>query len=86
EYMDTRILDPLAEGMLAKDPKLKAEWEEKLTDPKFASDARARHRFFYRKTPYLDETVGLVPVFRLDAPLGVTAPTATAPASGGGSR
>jgi Zinc carboxypeptidase len=86
EYMDTRVLDPLAEEMLAKDPKLKAEWEEKLADPKFASDARARHRFFYRKTPYFDETVGLVPVFRLDAPLGVTAPTATAPASGGGPR
>jgi hypothetical protein len=86
EYMDTRVLDPLAEEMLAKDTKLKAEWEEKLADPKFASDARARHRFFYRKTPYFDETVGLVPVFRVDAPLGVTAPTATVPASGGGPR
>jgi hypothetical protein len=86
EYMDTRVLDPLAEEMLAKDPKLKAEWEKKLADPKFASDARARHRFFYRETPYFDETVGLVPVFRLDAPLAVTAPTATAPASGGGPR
>src|ERR1017187_2476405 len=74
EYMDTRVLDPLAEEMLAKDPKLKAEWEEKLADPKFASDARARHRFFYRKTPWFDEAVGLVPVFRLDAPLSASAP------------
>jgi len=81
EYMDVRVLDPLAEEMLAKDPKLKAEWKEKLTDPQFASDARARHRFFYRKTPFFDDTVGLVPVFRLDAPLSVPAPTA-APASG----
>ena len=84
EYMDTRVLDPLAEEMLAKDPKLKAEWEEKLADPKFASDARARHRFFYRKTPWFDEAVGLVPVFRLDAPLSASAPPTTAPASGGG--
>ena len=84
EYMDTRVLDPLAEAMLAKDPALKAEWEEKLRDPKFADDARARHRFFYRKTPYFDETVGLVPVFRLDAPLSVSAPPAGAPASGAG--
>ena len=72
EYMDTRVLDPLAEEMLAKDPKLKAEWERKLQDPKFAGDARARHRFFYERTPFFDETVGLVPVFRLDAPLSVS--------------
>ena len=84
EYMDTRVLDPLAKAMLAKDPALKAEWEEKLKDPKFAGDARARRRFFYRRTPYFDETVGLVPVFKLDAPLSVSAPPAGAPASGAG--
>ena len=72
EYMDTRVLDPLAEEMLAKDPKLKAEWERLLRDPAFASDARARHRFFYQRTPFFDETFGLVPVFRLDAPLNVS--------------
>jgi hypothetical protein len=70
--------------MLAKDPALKAEWEEKLRDPKFADDARARHRFFYRKTLFFDETLGLVPVFRLDAPLSLSAPPAAAPASGAG--
>jgi len=84
EYMDTRVLDALAREMLAKDPALRAEWEEKLRDPRFAEDARARHRFFYRKTPYFDETVGLVPVFRLDAPLSVAAPPAGTPASGAG--
>ncbi len=84
EYMDTRVLDALAREMLAKDPALKAEWEEKLRDPVFAGDARARHRFFYRRTPWFDETVGLVPVFRLDAPLSASAPPAGAPASGGG--
>ncbi|MEO8585724.1 MAG: M14 family metallopeptidase [Acidobacteriota bacterium] len=72
EYMDTRVLDPLAEEMLAKDPKLKAEWERMLRDPEFASDPRARHRFFYRRTPFFDETLGLLPVFRLDAPLSVS--------------
>ncbi|HEX5856050.1 MAG TPA: M14 family metallopeptidase [Thermoanaerobaculia bacterium] len=82
EYMDVRVLDPLAEEMLAKDPKLQAEWEEKLTDPQFANDARARHRFFFRRTPFSDDTVGLVPVFRLDAPLSVSAPPAAAPAAG----
>jgi hypothetical protein len=78
EYMDTRVLDPLAEEMLREDSNLKAEWERMLKDPKFAGDPRARHRFFYAKTPFFDETVGLVPVFRLEAPLSVSG------ASGGG--
>ena len=69
EYMDTRVLEPLAAKMLKDDPKLAAEWRQKLEDPAFAADARARHRFFYTRTPYWDESVGLVPVFRLDAPL-----------------
>jgi hypothetical protein len=70
EYIDARVLDPLAEKMLADDPKLAAKWKAMLKDPKFAADARARYRFFYSRTPYWDESVGLLPVFRLDAPLG----------------
>ena len=72
EYIDLRVLDPLAEEMLAKDPKMAAEWRERLKDPKFAEDTRARHRFFYERTPYWDDTVGLVPVYRLDAPLALS--------------
>ncbi len=72
EYIDLRVLDPVAEEMIAKDPKLAAEWREKLKDPKFAEDTRARHRFFYERTPYWDDTVGLVPVYRLDAPLALS--------------
>jgi hypothetical protein len=70
EYIDARVLEPLAAKLLASDPKLAAEWEAKLKDPKFAADARARYRFFYSRTPHWDETVGLLPVYRLDAPLG----------------
>jgi hypothetical protein len=76
EYIDTRVLEPLAARMLKEDPKLAAEWEAKLADPAFASDARARHRFFYARTPYWDETLGLLPVYRLDVPLDLGAPAA----------
>jgi hypothetical protein len=69
EYIDTRVLEPIALKMLKDDPKLAAEWETRLKDPKFAADARARHRFFYARTPYWDESVGLLPVFRLEKPL-----------------
>lgn len=69
EYIDARVLDPLAEKLLKDDPKLAAEWSTRLKDPKFAADARARYRFFYSRTPYWDESVGLLPVFRLETPL-----------------
>jgi Zinc carboxypeptidase len=79
EYIDIRVLDPLAEAMLAKDPALKAAWDEKLKDPAFAGDPRARSQFFYSRTPFWDETVGLIPVYRLDAPLADAPAVPTAP-------
>jgi hypothetical protein len=69
EYIDPRVLDPLAEKLLREDPKLAAEWKARLEDPQFATNARERYRFFYSRTPYWDESVGLLPVFRLEAPL-----------------
>jgi hypothetical protein len=75
EYIDLRVLDPLAEEMLAKDATLRAEWEEKLKNRKFASDSRARRQFFYTRTKYWDDTIGLIPVYRLDAPLADLGPS-----------
>lgn len=69
EYIDARVLDPLAEKLLKDDPKLAAEWKAKLAEPAFAANARERYRFFYSRTPYWDESVGLLPVFRLETPL-----------------
>ena len=55
-----------AVAMLAKDPKLKAEFEEKLKDPAFAKSARARLYFFYERTPYFkNQKVGVYPVGRI---------------------
>ena len=78
EYIEPRVLDPLAKELLEKDSGLAAEWAEKLKDPKFAGDPRERMRFFWRKTPYWDEANGLLPLFRLDVPLskGELAPSA----------
>jgi hypothetical protein len=69
EWIDLRVLDPLAEEMLAKDPALRAEWEKKLSDPAFAKDVSLRTQFFYERTPFWDESVGLLPVYSLDAPI-----------------
>jgi murein tripeptide amidase MpaA len=63
EYMEAYAVAPLAERMLAADPKLKAEFEAALkADPKFAADPDARLQWFYRRSPYYDERHLLYPI------------------------
>jgi hypothetical protein len=64
EYIDPRVLEGLAAEML-KDPKTAAEWATALKDEKFAADGNARYQWWYRRTPYWDERVGLLPYFRV---------------------
>lgn len=64
EYIDPRVLDGLAAEML-KDPKTAAEWQAALLDEKLAADANARYLWWYRRTPYWDESSGLLPYFRV---------------------
>jgi murein tripeptide amidase MpaA len=65
EYIEGYAIAPLAEKMLAADPKLKAEFEAKLAaDPKFAADPDARLAWFYARTPYYDDHYRLYPVGR----------------------
>jgi zinc carboxypeptidase len=74
ESIDPRVLEGLVEKMLA-DPATAAEWQRALADPKFAADPTARYEWWFRRTPYWDETVGLLPVFRaLKAPALATRP------------
>lgn len=71
EYIDGRVLEGLVQEMI-KDPKAAAAWQEALKDEKFAADPFARYQWWYRRTPYWDETIGLMPVFRaLTAPAGI---------------
>jgi murein tripeptide amidase MpaA len=63
EYIEGYVLAPMAEQMLATDPKLKAEFETKLRDdPTFAADPQARKRWFYERSPYYDQRYLLYPV------------------------
>jgi len=64
EYISPQVLEGIVAEKL-KDPKLAAEWQEALKDEAFAKDPAARSRWWYRRTPYCDETVGLLPVFRV---------------------
>jgi len=72
EYGESYVLEKLAREMMAKDPKLKEEFERKVsTDREFAADPRARLQFFYRRSPWWDPRLGLYPVGRLASLSGV---------------
>ncbi len=65
EYIEPYAIAPLAEKMLAADPKLKAAFEAKLAaEPKFAADPDARLAWFYERTPFYDDHYLLYPIAR----------------------
>jgi len=65
EYVESYIMEPMAERMLAEDPKLADEFRAKIeSDEKFRGDARARLQWLYERTPWYDERARLYPVGR----------------------
>ena len=64
EYIDTRVLEGLVTEMM-KDPKTAAEFQEAMKDEKFAKDPFGRYLWWYRRTPYWDSTLGLLPIYRV---------------------
>ncbi|WP_242340903.1 MULTISPECIES: M14 family zinc carboxypeptidase [unclassified Anaeromyxobacter] len=67
EYIEDYVLEPFARQLLAEDAAVRAEWEQRLADPTFAADRRARSEFFFRRHPAWDETYRRYPVVRVDA-------------------
>ncbi|HVK03566.1 MAG TPA: M14 family metallopeptidase [Armatimonadaceae bacterium] len=65
EYAEEYAMEPIARRMLAADPALKAAYEERLKDPAFAADRRARLAFFYERSPYFDGRKDKYPIVRL---------------------
>lgn len=67
EYGESYVLEKLARAMLAKDPALKAEFEQRIqSDAQFAASPEARLEFFYEHSPwYAANQIGLYPVGRL---------------------
>jgi murein tripeptide amidase MpaA len=70
EYGEDYVLEQLAREMLAKDEKLRREFEQRLmSDPKFAASSPERLRFFYERSPYWDPQLNLYPVGRITSAL-----------------
>jgi hypothetical protein len=66
-YIGSQRLEELAVEML-QNPEIHASWRAALEDPAFAEDPRARFMWWYTRTPYWDERVGLLPVYRVMTP------------------
>lgn len=65
EYGEGYVIEKLARKMLAENPELKKEFEEKLKDENFAKNPFARLYFFYDRSPYYDKRIGVYPVGRI---------------------
>lgn len=77
EYIEDYLVEPFARELLAKDATVKAAWEQRLKDPAFAKDPRARLRFFAERHPAWDARYRLYPVYRTGAaPAELAAPSA----------
>ncbi|GAB4327511.1 MAG: M14 family metallopeptidase [Candidatus Zixiibacteriota bacterium] len=75
EYAEAYTIDPMAEDMLAASRKLRTEFEARLaSDTAFANDPWSRRMFFYERSPYFEQQIGLYPVVRLMGELPETAP------------
>ena len=63
EYIENYAVIPIAQRMMKEDPKLKAQFEQKLAaDPAFAQDPKARLDYFYKRSPYYDKTYLQYPI------------------------
>jgi hypothetical protein len=72
EYGEPRVLEKLARDMMAHDPKLKAEFEQRLaTDKDFAVNPYARLQWFFYRSPWNDVEQNRYPVVRLSTLEGV---------------
>ena len=69
EYGEHYVLETLARQMLAENPSLDDEFQDRLTnDPEFAASPAERLRFFYKRSPYWDPQMNLYPVGRITSP------------------
>ena len=62
EYFEPYVMERMAQEMLDRDAALRADFQAALADPKFAASPRQRLDFFYRRSPYWDDRIGLYPV------------------------
>ncbi len=66
EYFESYVMENVAREMMASDPGLKTEFEATLAaDSAFRSNPRERLDFFYKRSKYWDNSVGLYPIAKV---------------------
>lgn len=63
EYFEDYAMEPIAADMLRRDAKLKAEFDAKLSDPKFVG--RERLAWLFERSPYSDTVLNRYPIVRI---------------------
>jgi murein tripeptide amidase MpaA len=72
EYSEDYVSEKLAREMMAEDPGLRIEFEQRLeSDEAFAASPHQRLQFFYKRSPYWDPELNLYPVGRIIKQLSV---------------
>lgn len=67
EYFESYVMEKIALEMMKADPKLKQEFEKKLSgDKEFRNNPYARLNFFYERSPYYDKEKNMYPVMRVE--------------------
>ena len=66
EYVESYVIEEMIPTLLAENPTWAAELKQaKADNPEFAADPWAIRYWFYARTPYYDDRVGIYPVGRL---------------------
>ena len=72
EYAESYVMEAKAREMLAADPALRREFEQKkATDPDFAKNPRAELNWFFQRSPWWDPEKDLYPVGAITDPAAV---------------
>ncbi len=74
EYIGLDTLETLAQDLVAN-PEIRKAWDAALEDEEFEENDRARYIWWYRRTAFWDESVGLMPVYRVMDPFDLPAST-----------
>jgi hypothetical protein len=73
EYGEAYVVEPMAREMMARDPKLAAEFRARVAaDTSFAKSAGARVDWFFRRSPWNDPEQDLHPIARALRPVPET--------------
>ena len=68
EYAEAYVMEKVSRDMMARDPNVRAAFQAALADPNFAGSPSRRLDFFFQRSPWRDDRIGLYPVGLVTVP------------------